>query len=167
MDSINRGYVSYLKEVHLKEEQSIAGGGTKVIKNQDLCIPILCECVLSHFSHVHLCATLQTVACQSPLSMGIFLARILKWVATSSPRGSSQPKDPTHVSSGSCITGRFFTTDPWGKAQEVPRTVKLMESESTLMDARGGGGGRGNGDLEFNGDRVSVQKGEESGRWII
>ena len=103
MDSINRGYVSYLKEVHLKEEQSIAGGGTKVIKNQDLCIPLLCECVLSHFSHVRLCATLQTVACQSPLSMGIFLARILKWVATSSPRGSSQPKDRTCLSYISCI----------------------------------------------------------------
>ena len=27
-------------------------------------------CVLSHFSHVWLCATLWTVACQAPLSMG-------------------------------------------------------------------------------------------------
>ena len=27
-------------------------------------------CVLSHFSHVQLCATLWTIACQAPLSMG-------------------------------------------------------------------------------------------------
>ena len=30
----------------------------------------MCECVLSHFSCVWLCATLWTVACQAPLSMG-------------------------------------------------------------------------------------------------
>ena len=29
-----------------------------------------CACVLSHFSHVRLCVTLWTVACQAPLSMG-------------------------------------------------------------------------------------------------
>ena len=32
--------------------------------------------------------------------------RVLEWVAKSSSRGSSQPKDQTQVS---CITGRFFT----------------------------------------------------------
>ena len=36
-------------------------------------------------------------------------ARILEWVATSFSRGSSQPRDQTHVS---CIAGRFFTTEP-------------------------------------------------------
>ena len=103
--SINQGYVSHLKEVHFKEEQSIGGWDTKVIKNQDLCIPILSECVLSHFSPVRLCATLWTVACQSLLSKGIFLARILKWVTTSSHRGSSWPRDRTYLSHVSC-TGR-------------------------------------------------------------
>ena len=37
---------------------------------------------------------------------GILQARILEWVAISFSRGSSQPRDWTHVSS---ITGRFFT----------------------------------------------------------
>ena len=37
---------------------------------------------------------------------GIFQARILKWVAISFPRGSSQPRDWIQVS---CITGRLFT----------------------------------------------------------
>ena len=36
---------------------------------------------------------------------GILQARILRWVAISSSRGSSQPKDQTHVPSVSC-TGR-------------------------------------------------------------
>ena len=51
-------------------------------------------CVLSHFSHVCLFATLWTVACQAPLS-GILQARILEWVP---PGESSQPRDQTCIS---------------------------------------------------------------------
>ena len=47
-----------------------------------------------------------TAPCQSPLSMGILQARILEWVAMTSSRGSSQPRDQTQVS---CIAGGFFT----------------------------------------------------------
>ena len=36
---------------------------------------------------------------------GIFLARILEWVAIYFSRGSSQPRDQTQVS---CIAGRYF-----------------------------------------------------------
>ena len=43
---------------------------------------------------------------------GILQARILEWVAIPFSRGSFQPGDQTH---GSCITGRFFTTEPPGK----------------------------------------------------
>ena len=43
---------------------------------------------------------------------GIFQARILQWVAISSSRGSSQPRDGTRISCFSCIAGRFFTTEP-------------------------------------------------------
>ena len=39
---------------------------------------------------------------------GIFQARILKWVAISSSRGSSKPSDWTHISHVSCTTGRFL-----------------------------------------------------------
>ena len=39
----------------------------------------------------------------------ILQARILEWVAMPSSRGSSQPRDQTHISNSSC-TGRFFTT---------------------------------------------------------
>ena len=40
---------------------------------------------------------------------GIFQARILEWVAMSSSRGSSWPRDWTGVSCISCIAGGFFT----------------------------------------------------------
>ena len=47
-----------------------------------------------------------TVARQTPLVYGISQARILAWVAISFSRGSSPPRDQTHVS---CIAGGFFT----------------------------------------------------------
>ena len=43
---------------------------------------------------------------------GISQARILKWAAISFSRGSSWPRDQTRVS---CITRRFFTTEPPGE----------------------------------------------------
>ena len=56
-------------------------------------------------SHLQLFGTHWTAAWQAPLSMGILQARILKWVAMPSSRGSSQPRDQTQVF---CIAGRFF-----------------------------------------------------------
>ena len=44
---------------------------------------------------------------------GILQARILEWVAISFSRGSSRPRDWTHVS---CIAGRLFTNEPPGKS---------------------------------------------------
>ena len=40
----------------------------------------------------------------------------------------------------------------WSHLHEVQRTVKFTESESTLVDARGGG----MGELMFNRDRVCM-----------
>ena len=44
---------------------------------------------------------------QAPLSMGIFQAIILEWIAMISSRGSSQPRDQTQVFR---IAGGFFTS---------------------------------------------------------
>ena len=62
------------------------------------------------FSHVQ--SFCDPMDCSPPGSSvhGIFQARILEWVAISSSRGSSQPRDQTHISCVSCIAGRFFTT---------------------------------------------------------
>ena len=49
---------------------------------------------------------------QGSPDQGISWAIILEWVAISTSRGSSLPRDWTHIS---CIAGRFFTTEPRGK----------------------------------------------------
>ena len=77
---------------------------------------VVCVCV---FSLIGLFATSWTIGHSVH---GISEARILEWVATSSSRGSSQPKDQTHFSCISCIVGRFLTTELPGKpmGQVVP-----------------------------------------------
>ena len=64
-----------------------------------------------------------TVASKAPLSMGILQARILKWVAMPSSRGSSQPRDRTQVSH---IAGRFFTLEPPGKPGVVFLPIRIQ-----------------------------------------
>ena len=61
------------------------------------------SCVLSHFSRVRLC---DPVNCSLPGSsvLGILQAGILKWVAISSSRGSSRPRNRACIS---CI-GRWI-----------------------------------------------------------
>ena len=44
-----------------------------------------------------------TVSLQAPLSKGFSRQGILEWVAISSFRGSSQPRDQTHVFYVSCV----------------------------------------------------------------
>ena len=48
---------------------------------------------------------------------GILQVRILEWVAISSSRGSSRPRDQTRVSCISCTVGRFCNAEPPGKPQ--------------------------------------------------
>ena len=60
------------------------------------------------------CLTLCNPLDYSPRSYpvhGLFQARILEWVAISSFRGSSWPRDQTHISCVSCFTGGFFTSE--------------------------------------------------------
>ena len=71
------------------------------------------SCLL--LSHLWLLATLWTVARQAPRCVGLFSARILEWVATSSSRGSSRPRDQPLISCISCAAGGFLTTEPQGK----------------------------------------------------
>ena len=60
----------------------------------DQVIPLrISACVQSCFSCVQLFTTLWNVACQAPLSKGIFKVRLLEWVAMPSSRESSPPRD--------------------------------------------------------------------------
>ena len=87
----------------------------------ELIVEFPCVCVLSHFSCVWLFVALWTAAHQAPLSVGFSRkTRILEWVAMPSSRGSSWPRDWTHVFFSSCITDRFFTAEPPGKLVKFP-----------------------------------------------
>ena len=72
------------------------------------------------------CPTLcHPVDCSPPGSSahGILQARILDWVAISSSRVSSQPRDWTHVS---CIAGGFFAIEPPGKAKGKLQSTETL-----------------------------------------
>ena len=56
---------------------------------------------------------------------GILQARILKWVAISSSRGPSQPRDPTWVS---WIAGGFFTNWATREAQYSTRSFQFLRN---------------------------------------
>ena len=58
---------------------------------------------------------------------GILWARILEWLAMPSSRGSSWPRDQTHVSCGSCISGGFFTAEPGSLGHCEASLVKLCQ----------------------------------------
>ena len=67
-------------------------------------------------SVANLCLILGNSMDSSPLGssvFGIFQARVLEWVAIYFSRGSSQSRDRTRVS---CLTGKFFTSEPLGKS---------------------------------------------------
>ena len=57
---------------------------------------------------------------------GILQARILEWGAMPFSRGSSSPRDRTHISRGSCIAGGFFTTGSLGKPFLIFSSVQSL-----------------------------------------
>ena len=71
-------------------------------EDRDREMVINCACLLSHFSRVRLCDPMDHRLLGSSVH-GIFQARIPEWVAMPSSRGSSRPRDRTHVSYFSCI----------------------------------------------------------------
>ena len=73
---------------------------------------VVFSCYAWSLSRVWLFAIPWIVTHQAPLSIGTLQARILEWVAMSSSRGSSQPRDWTQVSP---IAHGFFTTCAPGK----------------------------------------------------
>ena len=81
--------------------------------------------------------------CSPPCSCvhGILQARKLEWVAISFSRGSSPPRDQTHIS---CLAGGVFTTEPPGKpmpsglvgqkvATQLPKVSLVVAWESILV----------------------------------
>ena len=69
--------------------------------------------------------------CSPPCSSihGIFQARVLEWVAISSSRGSSQPRDQIQVS---CIAGRCFTA--WAIREAWTQIPTLPCNDCVILD---------------------------------
>ena len=71
-------------------------------------------CVLSHFSHVQLCATLWTVACQAPLSMGFSRQECQGGLPCPSPGNLPNPGiEPASFMSAASPGEFFITSDTW------------------------------------------------------
>ena len=88
-------------------------------------------CVLSHFSCIWLCDTME---CSPPGSSvhGFLLARKLVWVAMPSTRGSSQPRDWTCVSCVSYI-GRWVLTTSTTRAAPLSRYYHTKSSKEKII----------------------------------
>ena len=105
------------------------------------------RCVLSHLSRVQLC---DPVDCSPPGSSvhGILQARILEGVAIPSCRGSSPPRDGTHVSCVSC-TGKWVLYHechlgspekyylPIKRNEVVINATKWMNLENSMLIDKG------------------------------
>ena len=91
------------------------GGSSKSLKRTIVCVP----------SCLTLC---DPTDCSPPGSsvLGISQARMLDWVAIPFCRGSSWPRDRTHIS---CIASRFFTTESRGKPKGGQQEIKFKASK--------------------------------------
>ena len=80
-------------------------------KDNEICGEHFCCCLVTKLR----LTSCNNMDCSPPGSSvhGISQARILEWVAISFSRGSSRPRDQTHVF---CLAGRFFTTEPQEKS---------------------------------------------------
>ena len=77
-------------------------------------IPFVLACVVSHISCVQLCATLWTVACQAPLSMGF--SRQEYWSGLSCPPSedlSNPGIQPAFLKFPTLAKGVFTTSATW------------------------------------------------------
>ena len=93
----------------------------------------LLACMLSHFSHVWLFATLWAVDCQSPLSMGF--SRQEYWSGLPCPPPGDHP-DPGIESASPALAGGFFTTSTTWEAHLSPSVQfgSVAQSCPTLCD---------------------------------
>ena len=91
-----------------------------------LCLHLRCV----HAKSLQLCLTLcDPIDCGLPGSSvhGILQARVLEWIDMPSSRGSSQPRDQTHIGYVSSIVGWFFTTSTtWEAPTSLFNSVQLL-----------------------------------------
>ena len=97
----------------------------------------ICKCVSVYAQLLQLCLTLCDPMDYSPSGSsvhGILQARIQEWVSMPSSRGFPWSRNWTHMSCGSCIAGRFFTTEcPGSPKHACTLSLKLPWCSSYLL----------------------------------
>ena len=90
-------------------------------------------CMLTHFSHVQLFATLWIVVCQAPLSMGFSRQEYWSELLCPPPRGLSNPGlKPTSLTF-LALAGRFFATNAtW----EAPFYLSFFSFTSSFLKSK-------------------------------
>ena len=86
--------------------------GHCILSESGIFLKALRACLLSRFSHVWLFATLWTIACQAPLSMGFSRQEYWSWLPCPPP--GDLPESMSLMSPA--LAGRFFTTSTTWKA---------------------------------------------------
>ena len=67
-----------------------------------------------------------------PSALGFFQARILEWVAAPSSRGSSRPRDGTHITSSLLLPVELFTADAAWRRLPKMNPVHIFELVSLV-----------------------------------
>ena len=103
----------------------------------NLNVSYVCVCVCVCVKLLQLCATLCDPVDYSPPGFsvrGILQARILEWIAMPSSRGSSWPRDGTHVSYVPALAGRVFTTSAtWQQDQSSRNWHSGSETQNIFL----------------------------------
>ena len=82
-------------------------------------------CMLSHFSHVQLFATLWTIACQAPLSMGFFWQEYWSGLPCPPPEDLPNPGIELVSLTSPALAGGFFSTSTTWEAQMYSRFLEI------------------------------------------
>ena len=94
--------------------------------------------MLSRFSHVQLFATLWTIACQAPLSMGFFRQEYWSGLPCPSPGDLPTPgMEPTSLSLMSpALAGGFFTTSATWEAPNRTTAKDKKKKKKNIANKR-------------------------------
>ena len=110
--------IATLNIVIKPQEKKIKDGGrgrsTKINPKQ---LTNVCYTVLSHFNHVQFFATLWTVACHAPLSMGFSRQEYWSGLPCFSPGDLPNSGNRTFISTFPVLASRRFTTSAMWEAQ--------------------------------------------------
>ena len=89
---------------------------------------MMCACLLRHFSRVLLFATLWTVACQAPLSIGFSRQEYRSWLLC--PPAGDLPNPGIELESpvSPALAGSFYTTCHLGSPFHLKGSLKLYQA---------------------------------------